>query len=193
MMAKLAAYAGRALIRLIMCTCRVRYHGLEAFKKAAQEPCILALWHNHLSIAADILTRATSFKYAAFISKSRDAEILAALADSYPQGRAIRVPHNARHIALNKAIQSIKEGEILVLTPDGPRGPRHSVKPGILMAAKESQAWLIPFFWKANRYWEFKTWDRMQLPKPFATIDITFGSPLPSDTSAEALASALED
>lgn len=193
MLTRLAAYLGRFFIRLLMSTCRLRIEGLERFvQTASQTPCILVLWHNRLAIAADILTRkAPRFVYAAFVSKSRDAEILAALAESYGQGRAIRVPHNARHAALNKAVQCLKEGQILVITPDGPRGPVYSVKPGVLLAAKASQASLIPFSWQADRYWEFKTWDKLCLPKPFAKIQVTFGSPLPPTITAEALSEAL--
>ncbi|MBA3236864.1 MAG: hypothetical protein H0T62_00750, partial [Parachlamydiaceae bacterium] len=64
---------------------------------------------------------------------------------------------------------------------DGPKGPCYKVKPGILYAAKESGAPIIAFSWEADRFWEFKTWDKFRLPKPFSTIKVTLSSPLQID------------
>src|SRR5262249_37246509 len=101
---------------------------------------------------------------------------LARLAESYKSGRAIRVPHNARHHALGQLVNSVKnKGEIIIITPDGPRGPKEVVKPGIILAARETEANVFPFSWHAKRFWQLKTWDEMKIPKPFTTIDVFFG------------------
>lgn len=189
----LIAYTARGMFRVLMVTCKVRIEGLDEFVQTASEGAtILMLWHNRLAIAGDILYRyAPQFTYAAFISKSKDAEPLAVLAESYPQGRAIRVAHDARHQALSKAIQHIKGGEIVVITPDGPRGPRYVIKPGIMLAAKMAAASIMPFTWTADRYWEFNTWDKLRLPKPFTTIVVTFGPSLPHTATIEEMQAAL--
>lgn len=161
------------------------------------------LWHSKLILISEILnSNAAQFIYTAFISKSRDGDPLACLAESYPSGRAMRVPHNARHHALSQMIHSIKEkGEIIIITPDGPRGPKHIVKPGVILAARETEAYIFPFSWKAQRYWQLKTWDQMKIPKPFTKIDVSFGNPvrLPKDHTydykkeAELLKDALDE
>ncbi|HRD56379.1 MAG TPA: DUF374 domain-containing protein, partial [Parachlamydiaceae bacterium] len=87
--------------------------------------------------------------------------------------------HDARHKALRKMINYLKHGrEIVIITPDGPKGPRYQVKPGVALAARESQAKIIPFTWTASRFWQLKTWDKLLLPKPFSKIVIDLGNPI---------------
>jgi lysophospholipid acyltransferase (LPLAT)-like uncharacterized protein len=193
------AYVGKYLLRVLFWTCRTKIEGIERFvKHASEEKCILMLWHNRLSMVAEILNKhAPQFIYTAFISKSRDGEPLAILASSYKSGKTIRVPHNARHRALKQVIVSLKtHQEVIVITPDGPRGPRYQVKPGIALAAKETQATIVPFSWKADRYWELKTWDGLRFPKPFANIQVVLGEPIKANGEAsfdlEALQSKLQ-
>lgn len=143
------------------------------------------LWHNRLLIISEILNKhAPQFIYRAVISNSRDGELLAILANSYSAGRTLRVPHNARYQALQQMISHLKShNDILIITPDGPRGPRYKVKPGIAIAAHESQADVIPLSWTANRYWQLNTWDQMMIPKPFSHIEVKFDQALKCDTN----------
>lgn len=174
----LIAYTGKIGMSLLMRTCKLEIKGLNNFIKTAKSyPCILMLWHNRLVVVPGILTKhAPEFIYTAFISKSRDGDPLALIANSYTNGRVLRVAHNARHQALSQMISQLKNGrEIMLVTPDGPRGPRYEVKPGIVLAARESGAQIIPFSWEASRFWQLKTWDGMMIPKPFSTVTVTFG------------------
>jgi len=183
----LFAYSAKILIRMLLKTCRVRLHGLDTFIKTAEiAPCMLMLWHSKLVLIPEILnSHASQFVYTAFISKSRDGDPLAILAESYAAGRALRVPHNSRHLALNKLIDSIKsKGEIIIITPDGPRGPREEIKPGIIFAALETKANIFPFSWQAKSFWQLNTWDRLKIPKPFTSIDVFFGQPIRLDESS---------
>lgn len=176
-----AAYLAKCIFRLLLMTCRIHIEGIDCFiALAKKERCILMLWHNRLAPLAYILNKfAPQYDYAAFISNSRDGDSLAILADSYRQGRAIRVPHDARHTALCEMIKQMKRGtEIFIITPDGPRGPQYQVKPGIILAAKITQAQIIPLTWSADRFWQFKTWDKLMFPKPFAKLFISLGDPI---------------
>lgn len=182
------AYAGKGLIWLVSLTCRFEILGLDILHKAAAEKkCILMIWHNRLILVAEILRKfAPEYVYAALISSSSDGELLAILAQSYRFGRTIRVPHHARYKALRKMIHHLKHGkEILIVTPDGPRGPRYEVKPGIAIAAKKSPAYVIPFTWNASSFWQLGTWDKLICPKPFSKILVTFGSPVLLSDSIE--------
>ena len=138
------------------------------------------LWHNRLALVAEALTaKANDFTYNAFISNSRDGEPLALFAKSYPNGNIIRVHHQARHQALREMIACLQQKrEIILITPDGPRGPRYKIKPGITLAAKQAQAWIVPFTWEADSFWELNTWDKFRIPKPFTTIVFKWGRPL---------------
>lgn len=181
-------YAGRILIHLIMKTCRVKIIGAHEFKETVSKgPCILMLWHNRLAPMAHLLSRiAPQFTYGAVVSNSRDGELLANLVSAYPQGKTIRVVHNAKHKALREVIQHLNEEKtVVVMTPDGPRGPRYRIKPGIVLAAKSTSAQIVPLSWSASRFWQLKTWDKFLIPKPFSRIILTFGPAqlLPADAN----------
>lgn len=189
-MAYLIAYSAKAAMWLLLLTCRFKLHGLQQFLDfASKNKCILMLWHNRLAVTPTVLTRYTSnLTFNAMVSNSRDGEPLAILVNSYSIGKTIRVPHDARFKALQTAIAKLKySNDILVITPDGPRGPRYKVKAGVATAARLSGAHVIPLTWTASRFWQFNTWDQFMLPKPFSTIDVRMGSPIniPDDPNTD--------
>lgn len=174
---KLIGRLGDRLLYLLARTCSFKVKGAEAFAEIAEkEKSIIMLWHNRLTLVPYILSQFTpSLQYAALISASRDGEILSHVASAYKNGSTIRVSHLGRFQALQNLIRHIKEqDQIVLITPDGPRGPRYEIKPGIALAALETKAHVFPLNWEAKSYWELKTWDRLRLPKPFTTIDVTF-------------------
>jgi lysophospholipid acyltransferase (LPLAT)-like uncharacterized protein len=181
--------AEKVILRLIMKTCKVTVIGLDHFlDTASKDPCILMFWHNRLTLGAEVVSLyGSAFRYAAVISNSRDGELLAAVVDSHaPLIRTVRVAHNARSQALREIIQSLKvERTILLVTPDGPRGPRYEVKAGSIVAAKAASAQIVPMSWAASRFWQLNTWDRILLPKPFSNIVIAFGSPIKVDRDTQ--------
>jgi lysophospholipid acyltransferase (LPLAT)-like uncharacterized protein len=136
---RLFAWSAKTAIRVLLATCKKRVHGTDRFVATAQHsPCLIMLWHKKLVLVSEIITSAApQFIYTAFISKSRDGDPLAALAESYKIGRVLRVAHNGRHLALNKMIAELKNRKsIYIITPDGPRGPALRVKPGGALAAR---------------------------------------------------------
>ncbi len=177
----LAAKLSQGLINLLMKTCRVQVQGLEQFcRLAANEKCILMLWHNHLVIVPFILSRYTpQIQYAAIVSGSRDGDILSMIVHSYKNGNTIRVPHLARYQALQEIIRQIEsQKHVVIITPDGPRGPVYEMKPGLAIAALETQANVVSLNWKSKTFWELKTWDRLRIPMPFTTIQVSFEAPI---------------
>lgn len=188
----LIATLGKGLLGLLMRTCRIEIEGLEEFcHLAATEKCLLMLWHNRLAAVPFILHRFTpQFIYAAVVSASRDGDMLRTFIHSYKKGRSIPVRHNARHQALRHLIQEVQEQKsVVIITPDGPRGPRYELKPGIAVAALETGAFVVALNWEASKCWKLRTWDGLRLPKPFSTIRVTFSSPIrfvgPDETSLE--------
>jgi len=177
----LIATIGKGFMRLLLLTCRWEIRGSERFRQVAtKEKCILMLWHNRLALAPFILERcAPDFTYSAFVSKSRDGDLISAIVHSYRQGRTITVSHQARHQALKEMIQVVEErSSIVVITPDGPRGPRYEIKPGVAAAALATSAHVVPITWEASKLWKLNTWDQLHIPKPFSTITVTFKDPV---------------
>lgn len=180
----IVAKLSNLLLHALTRTCHIHIVGLERFCQEAQKnKCILMLWHNRLAIVPFILSRYTNnIHYAALVSGSRDGDILSFLIHSYKNGKAIRAPHLSRHHALREIIRYINDQKYtVIITPDGPRGPRYEMKPGTTVAALETQAQVFSFNWIAKNYWELKTWDRLRIPKPFSHIYVEFGSPVSFD------------
>jgi len=173
----LVAWVGQGIMHLVMLTCRIRFEGLEHLHHtASKKRCILMLWHNRIVIVTHFLLRkARQFYYAAVISNSRDGDMLDAVARTYRHGRAIRVPHNARHRAVKDIVKHLKEGIVVIITPDGPAGPRYHVKAGVAFTAKATQATILPFSWSASSFWQLPGWDKMMIPKPFSKVVISVG------------------
>ena len=171
------AYFAKGLLHLLLRTCRIEVKGAEHLRSAAERgSCILMLWHNRLLMVANVLYHyAGDFKYRAIISNSRDGEPLAIFAESFAAAKVLRVAHQARREALHQMVACLQNKEIVIITPDGPRGPRYTMKPGTAFAAAEAGACVVPFSWSADRFWQLKTWDGMMIPKPFSRIQAVFG------------------
>lgn len=183
--AKFLAYCIRGCVTLLLKTCKFEVTGLDRLEKEFKEgPVVLGIWHNRIAALAGILPALTNrLHFTAFVSQSRDGELLSQLILSYPSASVIRVPHDNRAQALLTTINTVKKRETIVMfTPDGPRGPVYQPKRGIENLLTETNASLIPFSWESSKYWELKTWDRFRIPKPFTTIKATFGSPIKNPT-----------
>ena len=80
--------------------------------------------------------------------------------------------------ALMHAIKEIKNGTDVAITPDGPRGPRHSVADGIVAIAQKTNTKIVAFNSVPQNYWQLNSWDKFVIPKPFGTIDFYVSEPI---------------
>jgi len=90
--------------------------------------------------------------------------------------------------ALLMLAKVLKNGSHVAMTPDGPKGPLHEVKGGIIKLAQRTGAKIYPVAIIAENKWEFKSWDKMFVPKPFSRATFSMGNPLsipPTITAAE--------
>ena len=75
--------------------------------------------------------------------------------------------------ALLDLIRTLEEGFDLCVTPDGPRGPRYSLGPGVILLSERCQVPLLPLLIEYSAYWRFKSWDGFAVPKPFSKVTTT--------------------
>ena len=125
----------------------------------------------------------------AVISPSRDGQYLSDFISLFGVV-ALRGSSSKRGaVAQLGAFHAIEEGKNVVFTPDGPRGPRYKMKNGPIHLASRSGAMLLPIVINYSRYWEVKSWDRFQLPKPFSTITLSIGDAIhvPPELDADGL------
>ncbi|MCK4728044.1 MAG: hypothetical protein KAT27_03895, partial [Desulfobacterales bacterium] len=81
--------------------------------------------------------------------------------------------------ALARLIKALKE-EICpgVVVPDGPRGPRFRVQPGVITLAQKTGYPIVPLSYSAERIKIFASWDRFMLPYPFTKGSVIYGTPI---------------
>jgi lysophospholipid acyltransferase (LPLAT)-like uncharacterized protein len=80
--------------------------------------------------------------------------------------------------ALLEMIRHSDQAAHLVITPDGPRGPRHELKPGILMVASHSGLPIVPVGIAFSSAWRARSWDRFAVPRPFSRMVGVVGQPI---------------
>jgi len=82
--------------------------------------------------------------------------------------------------------QRIEEGVDAGFTIDGPRGPRYVAKPGPVMLARRAGRPIILFHVGLERAWTLeKTWDLMQIPKPYTRAILIIAPPLDVQTDID--------
>ncbi len=183
------AFACKYTVKCLLWTCKIEISGLHHLEQMGDKKGIVMLWHNSMVVMCEFFRRfLPENHYAAFLSKSRDGEPIARAINSYRNGHSIRVAHNLKHEALRSAITYLNDkGGLLLITPDGPKGPRCKMKPGIVFAAKETGAPIFAFSWEADHFWEFNSWDKLRIPKPFTTLKINISSPILLDKDVETI------
>lgn len=155
----------------------------RAISMASSTPAIYAIWHNRLALSMLIFRRFIRQrdprrKLAALVSASRDGAMLAAILESH-RVHPVRGSTSRRGPqALVELASRAAEGYDLAITPDGPRGPCYQVQSGIIGLARLTGLNIIPVSWNTRWKLRLKSWDRFQLPLPFAPCDLIFGVPL---------------
>ena len=112
------------------------------------------------------------------ISEHRDGEIITRVISHFNL-RAVRgSTSRGAARALLEMVQAMREGGDVAITPDGPRGPWRTFAPGALIVAQRSGTAVVPLGCHVSRVWRLKTWDRFEIPKPFARIAVVYGAPV---------------
>src|SRR5688572_27677875 len=154
---------------------------------------IAAIWHNRLAVAMPIWRfwqrKVPDARLAGLISASRDGALLSRTF-SYFGVKPIR-GSSSRHgaQALLELTSAIRDNFNVAITPDGPRGPKYHVQPGIISLAQVTGAPIVPLGAHIQRKIELRSWDRFQIPLPFTKCRATLGRPIwvPRNASAEEL------
>ena len=173
----------RALIRVagwlmfaLGWTWRVRTYGREWMLARApgDSRLIITLWHGQLLPISWSQRQPTR----AIISEHRDGELIAHLVGKLGIGSVRGSTTRGGARALLECVRALREGSDIAITPDGPRGPRHSFAPGALIVAYRAHVPIVPIGVHIDRAWRLRSWDQFEVPKPFARVTVVYGSPL---------------
>jgi lysophospholipid acyltransferase (LPLAT)-like uncharacterized protein len=147
-----------------------------AAERAARRSVVMVLWHGEM---LPLLYYHRNRGIAVLVSEHGDGEIIARILRDFGFRLIRGSTSRGAARALIAVDRELREGVDVGITPDGPRGPRHSVAPGALLAAHRAGAKLIPLAARASAFWQLGSWDRFMIPKPFARITIAYGDPTP--------------
>ena len=171
------AAVGFALVGLLARTWRYRLVHRERAQALydARRPFIYALWHNRI---LPLLYAHRDEGMVLLISRHRDGGYLATLAERWGYRFVRGSSQRGGEVGLLGVVRALKQGSVVAVTPDGPRGPAEHVKPGVVAAAQHAGVPIVPATARVSRAWSLSSWDRFAIPKPFATIEVVYGVPL---------------
>lgn len=144
------------------------------------KPVIFALWHNRIFTMPPIWlhTGGKNRSTVVLTSASRDGTTLAKAMEAFGIG-SIRGSSSRRAVAaLIGMKKALEEGKDVCVTPDGPKGPRYQIQPGLLKIAQATGSDIIPIHIQYSSAWRLSSWDRFVLPKPFSKVTVTFDKPI---------------
>ncbi|MFO1484913.1 MAG: lysophospholipid acyltransferase family protein [Verrucomicrobiaceae bacterium] len=141
-----------------------------------REPVICAFWHDRIFMLPWIRkTWCENMPCIVLSSASRDGQIITDVCSQFGL-EAARGSSSKPEKGLNAVIElatKMKAGFDVGITPDGPRGPRHTINPGLLKLAQITGKGILPVHIQFEKYWQLKTWDRFIVPKPFSHVHVT--------------------
>jgi lysophospholipid acyltransferase (LPLAT)-like uncharacterized protein len=143
-------------------------------------PVIYALWHNRFFCVPPAWNRICygHRKTVALTSASHDGDMVARAMAVFGLG-SVRGSSSRRGVAALVGLKrALQEGLDICVTPDGPRGPRYIVQPGVIKLAESTGAPIVPIHVRFSSAWRLKTWDRFVIPKPFSRVEVIFAEPL---------------
>ncbi|MBE6430444.1 MULTISPECIES: lysophospholipid acyltransferase family protein [Campylobacter] len=155
------------LIKLIYLTCKKEFIGNQPKSK----PVVALFWHEKLAFMPFIFSSCWQGREAnVMISDHKDGQMISDIIKHFGIGSIRGSSSKGALKVFLSAIKSINNGVDVVITPDGPRGPRRSISDGSVTIAQKTGVNVVVLSYKASKFWQFNSWDKMILPKPFSKL-----------------------
>jgi len=157
----------------------------------SREGIIVMTWHSRFLMLNSAWKKTYAMPYV-LISRSRDGAIVAkasrflglrTIRGSSKKSGSDRVKGGAQ--ASLEIVGALDRSGCIVITPDGPRGPRQRVGVGPLRLARLTGTKIVPCIFSVSRRKQFDSWDKFILPLPFGRGKIIWGSPINLSESAD--------
>lgn len=167
------------LLRILNLTLRYQYFRRD--HRLAAEAChpsgsfCTALWHQNT--VASMLAH-SNLGIRAMTRTDPKGEILVKVLSAFGFGSIRGEAAGGGRTALQEIYRRVPTGCKVAITVDGPHGPRHEVKSGIVAVAATKGIPILPVAAVADRYWELRSWDKLRIPKPFSKVRIMYGAPI---------------
>jgi lysophospholipid acyltransferase (LPLAT)-like uncharacterized protein len=174
-------------------TLRWRIEGEDYYRATRRDgrPPILALWHGRILPG---IYHLRDRGIVVITSQNFDGEWIARVIERFGFGTARGSTSRGGARALVQLRRDLAAGRPVAFTVDGPRGPARVAQPGAVWLAGATGSPLLPFHIESSAHWTLRSWDRTQIPRPFARVAFAFGPPLavastePAEVEAKRLA-----
>ena len=134
---------------------------------------IYIFWHSKMLIGWWLFKKEN---YLALVSKSKDGDILTRLLKKWKYFVIRGSSSKGGKDALEQIFGEITDGNSVVITPDGPRGPAREIKNGALIISNRTGYPIIPIKIDcSNKKILKKSWDKFEIPLPFSKCEVSFG------------------
>jgi hypothetical protein len=176
------------LIRVIGRTVRHTVEGWEHWEAASRDGRlpIYTSWHNRVFLATYFWQKR---RIVVMTSRSFDGEYIARFIQRFGYGAARGSSTRGAVSAIVEMVRLMRAGSPAGFTIDGPKGPRYEAKMGAVLLAKKTGYSVLPFNIAAAKFWEARSWDAFQVPKPFTRARVLIAPPIevPPDADEAAL------
>jgi lysophospholipid acyltransferase (LPLAT)-like uncharacterized protein len=165
------------LITLIGKTVRFEIEGWENFEAIANngDLPIYTFWHNKIFLGTYFFR---GRGIVVVTSQSFDGEYIARFIQRFGYGAVRGSSTRGGAGALIESIRCMRAGRAAGFTVDGPKGPRYEAKTGPVVLAKKTGNPMMPFTVEAKNSWTVKSWDALQIPRPFTRAKLIIGKPI---------------
>jgi lysophospholipid acyltransferase (LPLAT)-like uncharacterized protein len=173
-----AGWLGTQFARGLVGTLRFDFRNIGAVMAPVAEippgpRYVYALWHENL-----LLPTVTLGHPDLAVSKHADGQILGALIEARGMGMVQGSTNRGGIEAVRQILNGTAGRRHLVVTPDGPRGPRRVVQPGVVYVASRTGMLLVPVGIGYEHPFRLKSWDRFAVPRPGSRAVLINGEPM---------------
>ena len=131
------------LMRLIYLSCKKEF----ITNTLPNKPVVILFWHEKLAFMPFIFTKCWSGREAnVIISDHKDGQMITDIIAHFGIGSIRGSSSKGALRAFLLAIKSINNGIDVAITPDGPRGPRHSISDGSVTIAQKTGVNIVKGF-----------------------------------------------
>ncbi|HKI34427.1 MAG TPA: lysophospholipid acyltransferase family protein [Gemmataceae bacterium] len=186
---KAAGFFAAWVLRLWLGTLRHRHRSLgpnvDPRRRECRQRYIYAFWHEGLLLAASQYGHTGVH---VLISQHADGELIAEVC-RHLGFRAVRGSTTRGGVEALRQMLKVGRHAHLGITPDGPRGPRRQVQPGLVYLAAKTGLAIVPGGIAYDRPWRTRSWDRFAMPRPWSRAACVTGEPIivPADATREEL------
>ena len=166
------------LVRTILLTTRKKIKNKTEFLNIKNSNgSIIYSWHNRVLTNCFFIPRFIRKKMVVIASRSNGGQAIAkflkflGISSIHGSSNKKKIKDKGGATVLKQSIRLAKKNKVIGFTCDGPRGPRYQLQKGVAFVAKTAKVRAFAISCNFNSYWELKTWDKFQIPKPFSKVE----------------------